>query len=632
MQKSEYNLEILPRRWACVALLPVFWVTLMSYAIVTQDARLMVDLPTDNYLPSQWPHGWLLPWMRWPRCDSRWFSFRQNVFGLGWTDQGATFKVPLLTLIFIIFLLASWLARRSRSVRGRLLLYAIFGVIFTAAAQGVCYTVFLILPIVAVNFILARVLAGVSVFPALLWLLNVAALFLFFTVGFWFQYGSQQGEGAWFPYALSWKEWNDATFPVMLGFRGIMPWNVARFLPLRMISYGYDCHLAARSRKSLEPPRPAKDPLTALDADLDADGYSILNFCAYTFYPILSWAGPVITFNAFIAQTRVIRWEMPSKITAKQVARYWVQGVLLPAFVLELMLQLMYCLYSFNQNQRFMAELGSREGYSNAATAFVAVYGRLFEEWLVLMVLWRFCRALSLTDGIEVHENMVGCIGFMYRFSEFWRCWHASLNRWAVRYLYVPLGGNKNPIVAALTVFLFVAAWHDAEGLNGWQQAYRRFVLKVPDKPFWDGGKWYLWAILNACGVLGERILFIRPAYAVSVWTRHGRDSWTGVAQAVVGGLSVILLILANVPVCANLFDYTTWLSRLFPLNAFGCAFFFLLWLAFANTAHLVYSFKETLPKLPPPPSPPQEEECIVGDGSEACTNSMTELAPRASL
>merc|ERR1712135_41446 len=27
--------------------------------------------------------------------------------------------------------------------------------------------------------------------------------------------------------------------------------------------------------------------------------------------------------------------------------------------------------------------------------------------------------------------------------GEFWRCWHASLNRWAVRYLYVPLGHTQ---------------------------------------------------------------------------------------------------------------------------------------------------------------------------------------------
>jgi len=25
----------------------------------------------------------------------------------------------------------------------------------------------------------------------------------------------------------------------------------------------------------------------------------------------------------------------------------------------------------------------------------------------------------------------------------FWRSWHASYNRWLVRYVYVPLGGNR---------------------------------------------------------------------------------------------------------------------------------------------------------------------------------------------
>jgi D-alanyl-lipoteichoic acid acyltransferase DltB (MBOAT superfamily) len=48
-----------------------------------------------------------------------------------------------------------------------------------------------------------------------------------------------------------------------------------------------------------------------------------------------------------------------------------------------------------------------------------------------------------------------------YSALAFWRAWHRSFNRWTIRYIYIPLGGNKKPIVNTLVVFTFVAFWHD---------------------------------------------------------------------------------------------------------------------------------------------------------------------------
>lgn len=41
--------------------------------------------------------------------------------------------------------------------------------------------------------------------------------------------------------------------------------------------------------------------------------------------------------------------------------------------------------------------------------------------------------------------------------------WHASYNRWLVRYLYVPLGGSRKRILNVWVVFSFVALWHDPD-------------------------------------------------------------------------------------------------------------------------------------------------------------------------
>lgn len=43
------------------------------------------------------------------------------------------------------------------------------------------------------------------------------------------------------------------------------------------------------------------------------------------------------------------------------------------------------------------------------------------------------------------------------------RGWHASYNKWLIRYLYIPLGGSSNRIINSLIIFTFVALWHDIE-------------------------------------------------------------------------------------------------------------------------------------------------------------------------
>ena len=42
----------------------------------------------------------------------------------------------------------------------------------------------------------------------------------------------------------------------------------------------------------------------------------------------------------------------------------------------------------------------------------------------------------------------------------FWRNWNASLNRWLVRYLYVPQGGSDRLLRGTSLAFLFVAIWY----------------------------------------------------------------------------------------------------------------------------------------------------------------------------
>ena len=83
-----------------------------------------------------------------------------------------------------------------------------------------------------------------------------------------------------------------------------------------------------------------------------------------------------------------------------------------------------------------------------------------------------------MTDGIETPENMLRCMSNNYSALAFWRAWHRSFNRWIVRYIYIPLGGSKRPIINTLAVFTFVAFWHDISlKLLAWGWLVTLFIL-----------------------------------------------------------------------------------------------------------------------------------------------------------
>ncbi|KAI9654404.1 MAG: hypothetical protein M1829_000935 [Trizodia sp. TS-e1964] len=202
--------------------------------------------------------------------------------------------------------------------------------------------------------------------------------------------------------------------------------------------------------------------------------FNFKNYLAYALYSPLYLAGPIITFNDYIAQ---LRHPSPS-ITRRRTILYGIR-FLLALLCMELVLHFIYA----------VAISKSRPNWSMYSPYQLSMLGyfNLHIIWLKLLLPWRFFRLWALIDGVDAPENMVRCMSDNYSALAFWRGWHRSFNRWTIRYIYVPLGGSGSSggkfavprvVLNYLCVFTFVALWHDINlTLLTWGWLVTLFIL-----------------------------------------------------------------------------------------------------------------------------------------------------------
>ena len=174
--------------------------------------------------------------------------------------------------------------------------------------------------------------------------------------------------------------------------------------------------------------------------------YNIINYLSYVFYTPLYTAGPIITFNAFVENTHhPQKNEDPYRYAGR-----WVLCLL--------------CMEFLSNKFPFFAVISSGLfPYLSPAEMAVTAYFTLKMMWLKFLITWRFFRLWAMADGTNAPENMLRCMSNNCSLEQFWRGWHASFNKWIVRYMYKPLGGRDSRLFSVWLIFLFVAAWHDIE-------------------------------------------------------------------------------------------------------------------------------------------------------------------------
>lgn len=249
-------------------------------------------------------------------------------------------------------------------------------------------------------------------------------------------------------------------FSALDNMSGFYPrWHVSfNITMLRIVSFALDYHW-----REAAPITQPGDHRERTRSSLPESQYSLVNYIAYTLYPPLYIAGPIMTFNDFV-------WQLhhPVQITGRERISYLVR--FLACFLtMETILHTMYVVA--------IKDAKAWDGFGPADLSMLGFWN-LIVVWLKLLIPWRFFRLWALFDGIDPPENMIRCVANNYSTLGFWRSWHRSYNLWVVRYIYIPVGGAKRMILSTLLVFTFVALWHDLSfRLLAWGWLVSLFIL-----------------------------------------------------------------------------------------------------------------------------------------------------------
>ncbi|GAA5988430.1 hypothetical protein JCM5350_005309 [Sporobolomyces pararoseus] len=475
-----------------------FYIYYLVFLVVVPQMVWSPIKISSNKNPLYWTYqhrlnsGWIFGWK--DNSDHQYHLFRSNF--------------PLLSTLFIVFLSLSHLSRSrlfkqqqqqppSKHSRSNFILS--FSLLMLSVMHGT--SLLKMVGILWVNWKIARFVLndnsnrGGGGFikrewvPYLTWGFNVVVLFANEIYG-----GYEFGK------VFKFLGWLDE-------YKGLLPrwqimWNISM---LRIISFNMELYWSttttttttttSSSSKHLPPP-----PRTDSSGN---DNYSFKLFLSYVLYPPLYLAGPIISYPSFLSQLSSSPSPPPpppppsqssSNSISNETRETSLSSILRYSFrflssllTMELILHTMYVVAIKDSGVEWWGNL-------NPLQVSMVGFWNLIIVWLKLLIPWRFFRLVALIDGIDPPENMVRCMANNYSTLGFWRSWHRSYNLWIIRYLYIPIGGSKRPLVATLVVFTFVALWHDLSlKLLVWGWGISLFVLPemicthiLPYKKFGD--------------------------------------------------------------------------------------------------------------------------------------------------
>ena len=391
-----------------------------------------------------------------PNCQSKLYKGTIATFMENSDAQWRNFRGQLTMLVpmAIAHISCGYVSRHMWGLRGREMWLTISSIVTLVGVFGAAslWIVLLTIP----TYLSAKY--GGKHTPILVWVINIAMLFVIEWYSNAFKFGNLFGGVLYFLDSAP--------------YQGIWRWHIGYNITiLRMTSWGMDYYWAVKERDNLSNDNDdinqkigestvSKGGRSGFDdvyntLERSAPFLSLFtfqNYMNYLFYTPLLIAGPIVTANVFLNQLTRSPREVHMTISLLSLLTRW----LLALFLLEVILNYAYV----------YAIMSSGIYTSFPAMAIVPLmYVTINVLWLKFLSIWRFFRLWSLFDGVACVENMDRCVNNHYSLSGFWRSWHKSYNRWLTRYLYIPLGGNRvglgRKVVNIFIVFTYVAIWHD---------------------------------------------------------------------------------------------------------------------------------------------------------------------------
>jgi D-alanyl-lipoteichoic acid acyltransferase DltB (MBOAT superfamily) len=327
------------------------------------------------------------------------------------------------------------------------------------------------------------------------------------------------------------------------GFRGVFNWATCFNITFcRLISYNIDYYYACKQEQEAQVLRKKYGQNVKADWGENrkrqerilnpAHDYDFLHFIMYVFYVPLYIGGPVTGYNAFYS---FVEHKQQQEVSPKELIKMGAR-VLLYVISLEIFLHFIYSV-GFSEQRFWASDSPLLDRYyvrhiMNPMTPLqICMNGFMVLVFMYMkfLIIWRFFRLWSLSDGINPPENMVRCIINNYSISGFWRSWHRSLYYFILRYIYVPLGGSKSKTWSVWIIFLFIAVWHDL-----WM-------------------RWIAWAFFNCCGIILEMIVVhavakTRPIQAIKKMSNPSRPIYFLMVM-VLGAFSLSIMIISNLAI-----------------------------------------------------------------------------------
>ena len=191
------------------------------------------------------------------------------------------------------------------------------------------------------------------------------------------------------------------------------------------------------------------------------DSFSFINFISYIFYPPLFYSGPLINYNSFIFQINIYKDSQHNNLIKMNKILYLLKLILYVA-VMEIYNHFLFPIFLF-KNKEIQFEPNS--DISLFYYCFICLNALTF-IWLKYTIIWKLFRLWAWSDGIFVEENMNRFIYNFYSIELFFRGINRSLNRWMVRYLYIPLGGKNKKYINIWVVFGFWYLIYDFKNID----------------------------------------------------------------------------------------------------------------------------------------------------------------------